>query len=168
MAVLLNRSVLRPVGRGRSRAWGLGRGGEDGASDVRIIDIRGADERARQPTGGKGPRITSGGPYSLRRSGQTCVHPILSALARARRKRARTERERSEGEEEGEKREQDESADAEEINAILGFCFVTEKSVIFPGVTSKIKCTECTLLLNQRWGRSRIVLGEKKKKKKEF
>lgn len=77
MAVLLNRSVLRPVGRGRSRAWGLGRGGEDGASDVRIIDIRGADERARQPTGGKGPRITSGGPYSPRRSGQTCVHSVL-------------------------------------------------------------------------------------------
>lgn len=100
MAVLLNRSVLRPVGRGRSRAWGLGRGGEDGASDVRIIDIRGADERARQPTGGKGPRITSGGPYSSRRSGQTCVHPVLSALARARRgsarrrKRARIQRAR--------------------------------------------------------------------------
>lgn len=80
MAVLLNRSVLRPVGRARSRAWGLGRGREDGASDVRIIDIRGADEGARQPTGGKGPRITSGGPYSSRRSGQTCVHPVLSAL----------------------------------------------------------------------------------------
>lgn len=89
MAVLLNRSVLRPVGRGRNRAWGLGRGGEDGASDVRIIDICGADERARQPTGGKGPRITSGGPYSPRRSDQTCVHPVLSALACARRKQAR-------------------------------------------------------------------------------
>lgn len=113
MAVLLNRSVLRLVGRGRSRAWGLGRGGEDGASDVRIIDIRGADERARQPTGGKGPRITSGGPYSLRRSGQTCVHPILSALARARRKRARIERKRERerakrGGGKKEKREQDE------------------------------------------------------------
>lgn len=62
------------------------------ASDVRIIDIRGADERARQPSGGKGPRITSGGPYSPRRSGQTCVHPVLSTLARARRKWARIER----------------------------------------------------------------------------
>ncbi|KYQ54844.1 hypothetical protein ALC60_06185 [Trachymyrmex zeteki] len=50
--------------------------------DVRIIDICGADERARQPTGGKGPRITSGGPYSPRRSDQTCVHPVLSALMR--------------------------------------------------------------------------------------
>ncbi|KYN07614.1 hypothetical protein ALC62_01434 [Cyphomyrmex costatus] len=40
--------------------------------------------------GEKGPRITSGGPYSPRRSGlQTCVHPVLSALACARRKQAR-------------------------------------------------------------------------------
>ncbi|KYN26746.1 hypothetical protein ALC57_03787 [Trachymyrmex cornetzi] len=53
----------------------------DTYKDVRIIDICGADERARQPTGGKGPRITSGGPYSPRRSDQTCVHPVLSALA---------------------------------------------------------------------------------------
>lgn len=110
MAMLLNRSVLRPVERGRSRAWGLGRGGEDGASDVRIIDIRGADERARQPTGGKGSRITSGGPYSLQRSGQTCVH-FRRLLTRGENEQELKEQS------EGKKKERDEAP--EEINAIL-------------------------------------------------
>jgi len=103
MAMLLNRSVLRPVERGRSRAWGLGRGGEDGASDVRIIDICGADERARQPTGGKGPRITSGGPYSLQRSGQTCVH-FRRLLARGENEQEL--KEQSEGKKKNEMRRQ--------------------------------------------------------------
>jgi len=82
-----NGRVIKSIGApasGEGSEPGLGfraRWRRRGERDVRIIDICGADERARQPTGGKGPRITSGGPYSPRRSDQTCVHPVLSALA---------------------------------------------------------------------------------------
>lgn len=113
MAMLLNRSVLRPVER--VGAPGLGfraRWRRRGERRAYYRYIRGADERARQPTGGKGPRITSGGPYSLQRNGQTSVHSILSALARENEQELKERSGGKEGAGWGAGRE---------INAILGF-----------------------------------------------
>jgi len=130
ISVVRERSVfVRSVSRENGRviksigAPASGEGSEPGLGfrarwrrrgDVRIIDIRGADERARQPTGGKGPRITSGGPYSPWRSDQTCVHPVLSvACSRAAKTRQELRVFSSRSEEKKkkrEKRERDEEA----------------------------------------------------------